>query len=191
MWLIVGQMPIKAGWWDSSLAIWDFSRSNKYCIELSTTNAIYLSHSVIAISDFRSSRPELFCKKGILETFSKFTSISSATEVFCEFCKILKKTFFFLQNTYSDFFWHLHQSGSPILIQYLINRQLRREYLNILWWSRKLHFHLYFLKYFPQNFWHVFFFSISVTGSNFNTWKTIIHLITTNNFKNIFSLFTS
>ena len=106
-------MSIKAGWWDSSLAIWDFSRNNKYCIELSTANAIYLSRSVIAISDFRSSHSELFCKKGILETFSKFTSISSATEVFCEFCKILKKTFFFVKHLQ----W-LHLAFAPIRISY-------------------------------------------------------------------------
>ena len=29
MWLIVGQLPIKAGWWDAPLALWDFSWSNK------------------------------------------------------------------------------------------------------------------------------------------------------------------
>ena len=39
--------------------------------------------------------------------------------------------------------------------------------------------------------WHRIF-SISVTGSKFNTWKTIIHLITaSNNSQNICSLFTS
>ena len=29
MWLIVGQLPIKAGWWDDPLPLLDFSRSNK------------------------------------------------------------------------------------------------------------------------------------------------------------------
>ena len=168
MWLIVGQMPIKAGWWDSSLAIWDFSQSNKHCIELSTANTIYICRSVISISAFRSSHPELFCKKGVLKTFPKFTGVSSATRVFCEVCKILKKTFF-LQNLYSGCFWHLHQSRSPILMLYVINQQLRCEYVTILWWSKRLHFHLYFLQYFPQNFLHVY------------TWKTIIHLITASN----------
>ena len=37
---------------------------------------------------FRSSRPELFFRKGVLEKFTKFTGVS------CEFCKILKNTFF-------------------------------------------------------------------------------------------------
>ena len=87
-------MPIKAGWWDSSLALWDFSRSNKHCIQLSTTNTIYISRFVIAISAFRSSRPELFCKKGVLKNFAKFTGVSSGTGISCEFCEILKETFF-------------------------------------------------------------------------------------------------
>ena len=30
MWLIVGQLPIKAGWRDATFALWNFSRSNKY-----------------------------------------------------------------------------------------------------------------------------------------------------------------
>ena len=94
MWLIVGQMPIKAGWWDSSLALWDFSWSNKHCIQLSTANTIYISRFVIAISAFRSSRSELFCKKGVLKSFTKFTGVSCGTGVSCEFCEISKKTFF-------------------------------------------------------------------------------------------------
>ena len=130
MWLIVGQMPIKAGWWDASLALWDFSRSNKHCIQLSTTNTIYISRFVIAISAFRSSRPELFCKKGVLKNFAKFTGVSSGTGVSCEFCKILKKTFFRKTPTPQHLcFWHFHPSRSPILILYVINRQLRREYV--------------------------------------------------------------
>ena len=87
-------MPIKAGWWDSSLSLWDFSRSNKDCIQLSTTNTICISRFVIVISAFRSSRPELFCKKSILKNFTKFTDVTSGTEVSCEFCEILKRTFF-------------------------------------------------------------------------------------------------
>ena len=42
-------MPIKTGWWDSSLAFWDFSRSNKHCIQLSTTSTIYISCFVIVV----------------------------------------------------------------------------------------------------------------------------------------------
>ena len=48
MWLIVIQMPIKAGWWDASLALLNFSRSTKHCIQFSTTNAIYISGFVTA-----------------------------------------------------------------------------------------------------------------------------------------------
>ena len=30
LWLIVRQLPIKAGWWDAPIALRDFSRSNKH-----------------------------------------------------------------------------------------------------------------------------------------------------------------
>ena len=30
VWLIVGQLPIKAGWWNAPLALRDFSRRNKH-----------------------------------------------------------------------------------------------------------------------------------------------------------------
>ena len=45
------QMPIKAGWRDASLALWDFSRSNKHCIHLST-KTVFFSRSVSAMSSF-------------------------------------------------------------------------------------------------------------------------------------------
>ena len=64
-------MSIKAGWWDSSLAPWDFIWSNKHCIQFSTTNTIYISRFVIVMPAFRSSRPKLFCKKGVLKNFYK------------------------------------------------------------------------------------------------------------------------
>ena len=47
-----GQMPIKAGWRDASLALWDFKRSNKYCIHFSITKKIYFSRFVFAMSVF-------------------------------------------------------------------------------------------------------------------------------------------
>ena len=43
-------MPIKAGWRDASFALWDFSRSNKYCIHHSTTKAIYFFCFAFAMS---------------------------------------------------------------------------------------------------------------------------------------------
>ena len=80
MWLIIGQMPIKAGWWDTSLALWDFSQNNEHCFSLA---------SFLQCPHFRSSCPELFCKKGVLKDFAKFTGASSGAGVSCEFCEIL------------------------------------------------------------------------------------------------------
>ena len=63
---------------------------------------------------YRSSRPEVFCKKGVLKRFIKFTGKHlwnawgmqlykkwvSGTGAFLEFCEIAKKRF--LQNTYEN-----------------------------------------------------------------------------------------
>ena len=54
----------------------------------------------------RSSRPELFCKKGVLRNFAKFTGKHLCQSLFfnketlaqvfsCEFCEISKNTFFY------------------------------------------------------------------------------------------------
>ena len=45
-------MPIKGGWRDASLALWNFSRSKKHYILLSPTKAIYLSRFVFAMHTF-------------------------------------------------------------------------------------------------------------------------------------------
>ena len=42
---------------------------------------------------FRSSHPELFCKKGVLKSFAKFTGVFSGKSVSCKFCQILKNSF--------------------------------------------------------------------------------------------------
>ena len=59
---------------------------------------------------FRSSHPEVFCKKDVLRNFTKFTGKdlyqslffnkvikkeTLAQVFFCEFCKISKNTFFY------------------------------------------------------------------------------------------------
>ena len=59
-----------------------------------------------------------------------------------------------------------------------------------LWWSERLHFHMYF----PQNNHFLLnatsIFSISFTGSKFNSGKTIIHLIAaSNNSQNMFIIY--
>ena len=47
----------------------------------------------------RSSRPEVFCKKGVPRNFAKFTGKETLAQMFsCEFCEISKNTSF-LQNT--------------------------------------------------------------------------------------------
>ena len=52
------------------------------------------SASLLQCPHFRSSRPELLCKKGVLKNFANFTDVSSGTGVPYEFCDILKNTFF-------------------------------------------------------------------------------------------------
>ena len=43
---------------------------------------------------FRSSRLELFCKKGVLKNFTNLTGVSFGASVSCKFCEILKNVFF-------------------------------------------------------------------------------------------------
>ena len=71
--------------------------------------------SLLQCPHFRSSRPELLCKKDVLKNFAEFLSVSSVTGVSCKFCKILKNTFF---HRTLPVFWHLYQSKFPILILY-------------------------------------------------------------------------
>ena len=65
-------------------------------------------------SELRSSRLEVFCRKGVLRNFAKFTGKHLRQSLFfnkvaglCEFCKISKNTFF-LQNTSGGCFWKLN-----------------------------------------------------------------------------------
>ena len=97
MWLTVGKFPIKATWWDNSLALKYFSQSNNHCIHLSTTNTIYFSSFVFGMSAFAPVEisysnylykrvaeawiclvsevvtAELFYKKGVHKKFANFT----------------------------------------------------------------------------------------------------------------------
>ena len=50
--------------------------------------------SLLQCPHFRSSRPKLYCKKGVLKNFANFTGVSYSTGVSCGFCDILKSTFF-------------------------------------------------------------------------------------------------
>ena len=60
--------------------------------------------------NYRGSRPEVFCEKGVLRNFTKFTEKHLCQSLFfnkvekkeilaqvfsCEFCKIFKNTFFY------------------------------------------------------------------------------------------------
>ena len=147
MWLIVGQMPIKAGWRHGSLALWDFSRSNKHCIHLSTTKAIYFSCFVLQCPYFRSSRPELFCKKCCLRpatllkkrlwhrvfpvNFAKFLR----TYFFTEHRQWLLLAFAFIEISYSNTVCNISAAETWIWLVSFNGRE---------WWSERLHFHMYF-----------------------------------------------
>ena len=54
MWLIIGELDMKAGWRDASLALWGFSQSNKNCIHLLTAKTICFSCHGFAMSAFAS-----------------------------------------------------------------------------------------------------------------------------------------
>ena len=124
------------------------AKAMKQCIQLSTTNTIYISRSLLKCPHFRTSLPELFSQRGILKNFADFTGVFSGTGVSCKFCYILKNTFF-PQNTSRGCFWHFLQSSFSILILYVINQHLRREFAQFfVWWSERLFSH--FISGFPK-----------------------------------------
>ena len=109
MWLIVGQMPIKAGWQDSSLVLWELHPPlyNKY-------NPFLLLR---------------FCNVGISEAVIQSCSLKKMRKIHRRlfwhrcFLWILRnlKEQIFSQNTTSCCFWYMHQSRFRILIMYVIN----------------------------------------------------------------------
>ena len=71
MWLIVGQIPMNVGWRVAYQALWDFSRSNKHCIHLSS-KTIYFSRFVLAMSAFapiKISYSNTVCNKSAAEAW--------------------------------------------------------------------------------------------------------------------------
>ena len=83
------------------------------------TNKAWLKIVILLMSLFRNSRPEVFCKKGVLRNSAKVTGKhlcqslffkkETLTQVFsCEFCKISKNTFFHrtpLEAASEYYFW--------------------------------------------------------------------------------------
>ena len=137
-------MPIKAGWWHASVALWDYNRSNKYCIHLSTTKTIYFSRFVFAMFVFQKQ------SSGVLINVAKFTGVSSGTGVSSEFREILKNVFFHRAPPV------LLLAFAPIEISYfnnLCNKFAAEARIGLVSfyggerWSQRLHFH----KYFPRN----------------------------------------
>ena len=102
--LIVGQMPIKAGWWDASFVLWDYSHAEATCIA-STSLQQRQSISLVMLltcPHFRSSHPE---SSGVAGVFS-------GTNIFCKLCEILKNTFF------TEYLQWLFLAFAPIEISY-------------------------------------------------------------------------
>ena len=128
MGLIVRQMPIKAGWWGASLALCNFNRINKALHPvLYNKYNLYLSLRYCNVRISEAVVWSCSVKKVLIKIFQN-------SQVFLwhrSFLWILRhfKEHLFSQNTSSGCCWHLHQSRFPILILYVINQQLRREYV--------------------------------------------------------------
>ena len=59
--------------------------------------------SGLLLTVIRSSRPKVFCKKGVLQARYFIKREALAQVLFCEFCEISKNTY--LQNTFGGCFW--------------------------------------------------------------------------------------
>ena len=110
--------------------------------------------SFLQYPHFRNSHPELFCKKGVLKNFAKFTGVFSGTSVSCKFCEILKNTFF--HRIPPEYLQWLLLAFVPIEISYsntVCNKSAAETWAWLVsfyggeWWSERL----YFCMYFPQN----------------------------------------
>ena len=97
-------------------------RINKYFIKPGSQ----LCQTYVKFKKNRSSRPEVFCKKGVRKNFAKFTGKHLCQSFFfkkellakvfsCEFWEISNNTFF-LKNTSGGSFWKKQLSGSMRLL---------------------------------------------------------------------------
>ena len=114
MWLIVGQMPIKAGWQDSSLMLWElhpllYNKDNPF-FSLRFCN-IEISQAVLQSCSLKM----VFLKN------SQNSQVFALAQMFpVNFAKFFFTKHLFSQNTTSGCFWHLYQWRFPILIMYVI-----------------------------------------------------------------------
>ena len=151
MWLIVGQMPIQAGWSDNSVY------SGISAEAISTASTFLQQKQSISLSwflqcqHFRNCHSEFFCIKGVLKNFAKFTRVSSDTGVSCEFCEILRKNTFF------------HRTPPVAASGICTNWDFTSLFLRTI---------SFFIK---MRKWHRIF-SFSFTGSTFNNHLIIVHL---------------
>ena len=93
----------------AEIPVWHWNHVNRRLLLNHTCNMyLHFFHKCrLGFSFYRSSRPETFCKKGVLKNFTKFTGEhlhqglffnfikkeALAQVFFCEFCEIFKNTF--------------------------------------------------------------------------------------------------
>ena len=141
-------MPIKAGWWQASLALWNFSRGDKHCIHLSTTKTIYFSRFVFAMSAFQKQSSGVAQWKKFPEACN-FIKKEALKQVFsCEFCEIFKNNFFHGKPPV----WLL-PAFAQIEISHsntVCNTLAAETWICLVsfyggeWWSKRLYFRMYF-----------------------------------------------
>ena len=84
------QFPIKAEWWDASLAPRDFSQNNKLCIHLSTAKTIiYLASFLQCLQFYQSRFPILISNKSAAEVWIGLVSFSWLSLPHVFFCSSL------------------------------------------------------------------------------------------------------
>ena len=86
-----------------------YFRNNSRKLDIKKANKFLILWVISTMAKFRSSRPEVFCKKGVLKNFAKFTwkylcqslffnkvaKKETLSQLFsCKFCRIVKNTFF-------------------------------------------------------------------------------------------------
>ena len=76
--------------------MWLVKKGNNYDFSITFKFHNRLSFTIIILRStlYRSSRPEVFCKKGVYRNFTKLRLQTLAQVFSCEFCEISKNTFF-------------------------------------------------------------------------------------------------
>ena len=141
---IAGQIPIKTGRWDASLALWDFSQINK-----AMHPALYNKYNLHLSLRYWNARISQAVVRScsVSEVFLKILQNSQVFPLAQEFP--VNFATFWRTPFFAEHLKWLLLAFAPIEIFYshtVCNKSAAEAWMLtfFLWWSKRLHFHMYF-----------------------------------------------